>query len=102
MRFKQTRRPARKAMALAYDGLGAPRLTAKGTAITAEKIIQLAEEAGVPLYEDPHLAAALAHLELGEEIPELLYLAIAEVLAFVYDLDTLKSKTRGSSESAED
>ncbi len=93
MRFKQTKRPPRKAMALAYDGLGAPRLTAKGTAAIAEKIIQIAEETGVPLYEDAQLAAALAHLELGDEIPELLYMAIAEVLAFVYDLDTLKRKT---------
>ncbi|MBE0505286.1 MAG: EscU/YscU/HrcU family type III secretion system export apparatus switch protein [Marinospirillum sp.] len=86
------RRPKR-AMALQYDGLGAPRLTAKGCAETAERIMAIAEEHGIPIYEDPGLAAALAHLELGEEIPELLYLAIAEVLAFVYGLDTLKQKT---------
>lgn len=78
--------PPKKAVALQYDGLGAPRLTAKGQAEVAERIIALAEEHQVPLYEDADLAAALAHLDLGEEIPELLYLAIAEVLAFVYDL----------------
>lgn len=93
MRRRPKQPPARKALALAYDGMGAPRLTAKGNAEVAERIIQLAEESGVPLYEDPQLAAALAHLELGDEIPELLYMAIAEVLAFVYDLDTLKRKT---------
>lgn len=76
----------KKAVALQYDGLGAPRITAKGQAEIAEKIIELAKEHDVPLYEDSQLAAALAHLDLGEEIPELLYMAIAEVLAFVYDL----------------
>lgn len=84
----------RRALALQYDGVGAPRVTAKGLAEVADRIIALAEEHGVPLYEDPQLAAALSHLELGEEIPELLYLAIAEVLAFVYDLDQLEEKKR--------
>lgn len=89
-----TPRSPKRAVALQYDGLGAPRLTAKGVAETAERILALAEEHGVPVHEDPGLAAALAHLDLGEEIPEILYLAIAEVLAFVYDLDTLREKTR--------
>ncbi|WP_114418734.1 EscU/YscU/HrcU family type III secretion system export apparatus switch protein [Marinospirillum perlucidum] len=93
MRFNSRGSSPRRAVALQYDGLGAPRLTAKGCAEIAEKIMQVAEENDVPLYEDASLAAALAHLELGEEIPELLYMAIAEVLAFVYDLDTLKSKS---------
>ncbi|NLW06282.1 MAG: type III secretion protein [Pseudomonadaceae bacterium] len=85
----------KRAVALQYDGLGAPRLTAKGCAETAERIMAVAAEHGIPVHEDPELAAALAHLDLGDEIPELLYLAIAEVLAFVYDLDTLRSKTSG-------
>lgn len=83
----------KRAVALQYDGLGAPRLTAKGSAETAERIMAIAAEHQIPLYEDPELTAALAHLDLGDEIPELLYLAIAEVLAFVYDLDTLRNKT---------
>jgi len=81
------------AVALQYDGLGAPRLTAKGNAETAERIMAIAAEHNIPIHEDPELAAALAHLDLGDEIPELLYLAIAEVLSFIYDLDTLRSKT---------
>lgn len=85
----------KRAVALQYDGLGAPRLTAKGCAETAEKIMAIAAEHGIPVYEDPELAAALAYLDLGDEIPELLYLAIAEVLAFVYDLDTLRNKLGG-------
>lgn len=89
---KNFKRPKR-AVALQYDGLGAPRLTAKGCAETAERIMAIAAEHGIPIHEDPQLSAALAHLDLGDEIPELLYLAIAEVLAFVYDLDTLRSKT---------
>lgn len=93
MRLSPKNPPPRRALALQYDGLGAPRLTAKGCAEIAERIIAIAEENGIPLYEDPGLAAALAHLDLGDEIPELLYMAIAEVLAFVYDLDSLKSKT---------
>lgn len=83
----------KQAVALQYDGLGAPRLTAKGCAETAERMLAIAAKHDIPIYEDPELAAALAHLDLGDEIPELLYLAIAEVLAFVYDLDTLRSKT---------
>lgn len=85
----------KRAVALQYDGLGAPRLTAKGSAKTAERMMAIAAEHGIPIHEDPELAAALAHLDLGDEIPELLYLAIAEVLAFVYDLDTLRRKTSG-------
>lgn len=85
----------KRAVALQYDGLGAPRLTAKGNAEIAERIMEVATEHGIPIHEDPELAAALAHLDLGDEIPEILYLAIAEVLAFVYDLDTLRNKTTG-------
>lgn len=84
----------RKAVALQYDGWGAPRLTAKGNAEVAAKIIQLAAEHEIPIYENPELAAALTHLDLGAEIPEVLYRAIAEVLAFVYDLDALQDKVK--------
>lgn len=84
----------RKAVALQYDGLGAPKLTAKGNAEIADRIVELAKEHDIPLYESPELAAALSYLDLGAEIPEVLYMAIAEVLAFIYDLDTIKAKTQ--------
>lgn len=74
------------AVALEYDGENAPRVTAKGTEDLAEKIIALAEEHGIPLHEDKQLIRVLAEIDLGEEIPESLYRAVAEVIAFAYIL----------------
>ena len=74
------------AVALRYDGESAPRVTASGQNLVAEKIIEAAERAGVPLYPDPELAMVLAQIPLGEEIPDNLYKAIAEVIAFAYIL----------------
>jgi flagellar biosynthesis protein len=74
------------AVALRYDGKGAPKVTAKGEGPIGEKIIELAHQHGIPLHEDPALASLLSAIPLGEEIPENLYVAIAEVLAFVYYL----------------
>jgi FlhB-like protein len=82
--------PKRKtAAAVKYDAGKdqAPRVTAKGRGVVAEKIIEKATAAGVPLREDPELAAALAQLPLGAPIPPALYQAVAEVLAFIYRLN---------------
>jgi flagellar biosynthesis protein len=81
--------PGKKAVALRYDAEAdaAPRVIAKGDRLLAEKIIELARESGVYIHEDPALVAVLAKLDIGREIPEILYRAIAEVLAFVYRLD---------------
>lgn len=77
------------AAALRYDPLKdrAPRLTAKGSGWLAEKIVRLAKEHGVPVREDPNLVQILAGLELDEEIPPELYRAVAEILAFIYDVN---------------
>lgn len=72
------------AIALYYDQENAPRVTAKGEGELAEQILALAEEHGVPLERDPELAAMLAQIPLGDEIPENLYRAVAEVIAFAY------------------
>jgi flagellar biosynthesis protein len=72
------------AVALLYDGENAPVVTAKGRGEVAERILQLAEEHGIPLQGDPELAAILAQIPLGSEIPQALYRAIAEVIAFAY------------------
>ena len=72
------------AIALNYDGKNAPRITAKGENEIARQILELAEEADIPLKYDPELAAILSQIPLGEEIPENLYRAIAEVIAFAY------------------
>ncbi|RLJ17219.1 flagellar protein FhlB [bacterium endosymbiont of Escarpia laminata] len=74
------------AIALNYDGENAPKLTAKGRGELAERILTLAEEHDVPLHEDAELAALLSQIPLGDEIPEALYRAIAEVIAFAYIL----------------
>lgn len=74
------------AVALQYDGHNAPRVTAKGRNQVAEQILALAREHNVPLQENAELAGLLARLDLGEEIPETLYLAVAQVIAFAYYL----------------
>jgi flagellar biosynthesis protein len=74
------------AVALKYDGKNAPKITAKGTGITAEQILAIAEQHNIPLQTEPELARILAQVPLGEEIPRELYLAVAEVIAFAYML----------------
>lgn len=82
----QAKQPLRKAVALHYDGEGAPRITASGGGFIAQRILDIAEEYSVPIHEDPELTAVLAQIPVGEEVPEELYIAVAEVLAFIYQL----------------
>ncbi len=74
------------AVALEYDGDHAPVVTASGVNEIAEKIIALAEKQGIPLHNDQALVEVLSQVQLGEEIPEKLYRAVAEVIAFAYIL----------------
>ncbi len=74
------------AVALHYNGNDAPRVTAKGEQRLAQEIIDAAEQAGVPVYPDRELAMILSQVPLGEEIPDNLYKAIAEIIAFAYIL----------------
>jgi flagellar biosynthesis protein FlhB len=68
-------------------GMRAPVVVAKGTQLTAARIREIATEHGVPIMEAPPLARALyKHTEIGETIPEALYTAVAEVLAYIYQL----------------
>lgn len=78
---------ASQAIALSYDGDSAPTVAAKGGDELAQAIIQLALKAQVPIYENAELSMWLSKLELGDEIPQALYLTIAEILAFVYKLE---------------
>ena len=75
-----------KAIALFYDGNRAPVVTAKGVGREADEIIRIADEAGVPLCDNAPLVELLAQLELGDSIPESLYIAIAHIIAFAYKL----------------
>ena len=72
------------AVALSYDGSDAPRVTASGRDGMAQRILEVAERAGVPQYPSPELAPILAQVPIGDEIPEALYRAVAEVIAFAY------------------
>lgn len=71
------------AVALRYDPGATPVVVAKGRAEVAAKIAATAAEHGVAIEENPALAEALAHVDLDEEIPETLFRAVAEVIAFV-------------------
>lgn len=81
--MKQT---ARLSVALEYDGENTPTVTAKGVGDLADKIIEAARQHNIPLHEDKALVEILAQLELGDEIPDNLYRAVAEVIAFAYIL----------------
>lgn len=76
-----------KAVALYYDGKNAPHISAKGTGAVAEQIMEIAREHGVPLCDNPSLVDLLVTLELGDEIPENLYIAVAYIIAFAYQLE---------------
>ena len=74
---------------LRYDAetMSAPKLVAKGADLMAARIRQIAAAAGVPILERPPLARALYEtMDVGQEIPERFYQAVAEILAFVYEL----------------
>lgn len=84
--MSERQRPA-LAVALHYTGgTGAPRVVAKGGGELAERIIETARDHNVPLQEDSALASALSRIELGREIPRELYVAVAHVLAFAWDV----------------
>ncbi len=85
---------ASKAIALSYDGDRAPTVSAKGNDELAQAIIQLAVQAKVPIYENAELTQWLSQLDLGDEIPQALYLTIAEILAFVYQLEGKEPPTQ--------
>jgi flagellar biosynthesis protein len=76
----------RQAIALSYDGQQAPTLTAKGDDALAEAILAIAREYKVPIYENAELVKMLARMELGDSIPQELYLTIAEIIAFAWRL----------------
>ncbi len=85
--------PTHYAVALRYDErrMRAPLVVAKGADLIAARIRELASEHSVPILEAPPLARALhRHVELGEEVPASLYVAVAQVLTWVYQLKTAR------------
>lgn len=83
------KRKQKSAAALKYDVRkdAAPRITASGRGFIAEKILQLANEHNIPVHEDPELAEILTGLPVGSAIPPELYRAVAEILAWVYQMN---------------
>jgi flagellar biosynthesis protein len=82
-------RPGRpSAVALSYQpGQSAPKVVAKGYGLMAERIVEQARGAGVFVHDSPELVNLLMQLDLDDQIPEPLYRAVAEVLAFVHFLE---------------
>jgi flagellar biosynthesis protein len=79
-----------QAVALRYDGKGAPRVTASGEGLIAKQIIATAQKHGIPLEQNEELTALLSGVRINDEIPKSLYLAVAQILAFLYYVDGKK------------
>ena len=90
----QNTKPKRKqAIALEYNpSEDAPKVIASGQGALAERIIEKAKEANVPLHRDDKLADTLSRLEIGEMIPPELYEVVAEILVFVDAMDKIRQK----------
>jgi flagellar biosynthesis protein len=88
----------KQAAALTYDAGKdrAPKLAAKGAGFVAEKIIGLAVKHGIPIRNDPALVQVLSKLDIDEAIPQELYQAVAEVLAFVYQMNEERRQASSS------
>jgi flagellar biosynthesis protein len=86
----------RRATALRYEkGQRAPKVVATGAGLVADRILAAAREAGVPVRHDPALAEALGALELGADVPEAMWKAVAETLAWAYRLDAAAARRQG-------
>jgi flagellar biosynthesis protein len=79
-----------EALALEYGKLKTPKVTAKGQNELARRIIEEAKKQGVYVAEDPQLLALLSKLDVGEEIPQDMFTAVAVILSWVYWLKGMK------------
>lgn len=82
-----------RAVALEYDKAcdTAPRVSAKGRGESAKNIIKVAHQNGIPIQKDEDLVEMLSKVELDQEVPQNLYVAVAEVFSFIYKLTNKKS-----------
>lgn len=89
--------PLQSAVALAYQaGAAAPKVVAKGNGLIAEAIIARAKEHGVFVHESKELVALLMQVELDQHIPPALYRAVAELLAWLYRIETERQNSDAS------
>ena len=87
--MSQQNEPLKNAVALTYAQTdAAPRVVAKGRGVIAEQIIARAKEHGVYVHESPELVSLLMQVDLDQRIPPQLYLAVAELLAWIYRLES--------------
>ena len=94
--YTRLKPPKEQAVALFYDKQHAPTVIAKGDDELAQQIIEIAKEHDIPLRAEPELVALLAQVELGEQIPRELYVAVAEILAFIYRINDDESSKDSS------
>jgi flagellar biosynthesis protein len=84
----------KQAVALAYDpDEAAPKVIAAGKGLIAEKIIEKAQEAAIPVHRDEKLADTLSRLDIGDMIPPEVYEVVAEILIFVDAMDKIQAKS---------
>jgi flagellar biosynthesis protein len=89
----------KQAVALEYDPSdSAPKVVAIGKGALAEKIIEQAKQADVPIHQDDKLANTLSKLQIGDMIPPELYEVVAEILLFVDGMDKIKAKIKAHQE----
>jgi len=89
----EEKKKIKQAIALYYDtDDNAPRVIASGKGVIAERIIEKAQEAAVPVHRDDKLADTLSRLDIGDMIPPELYEVVAEILVFVDAMDKIKAK----------
>lgn len=94
--IKDKDKKVNQAIALEYDPEDiAPRVIATGKGRLADKIIEEASKANIPVHADEQLAKTLSLLEVGDAIPEELYEVVAEILVFVDAMDKIKGKMQG-------
>lgn len=91
--MKEKEKKIRQAVALEYDPQNdAPTVIATGRGALAERIVERAQEAGVPVHQDGKLADTLSRLQIGDMIPPELYEVVAEILVFVDAMDKIQEK----------
>ena len=90
--MEEKRKPT-QAVALEYDPTdNAPKVIAMGRGALADRIIEKAKDADIPVHRDDKLADTLSKLEIGDMIPPELYDVVAQILVFVDDMDRMKAK----------
>ena len=90
---RDRKQKVKQAVALEYDPAdSAPKVIAMGRGALADKIIEQAKQADVPIHKDDKLANTLSKLQIGEMIPPELYEVVAEILMFVDSMDKITAK----------